>query len=128
MADAGRDRTERPLRVLADLLVVLDERPGAAARRLARLDERAGTALRSDAEIFTGTPAELAGLLLDWRAAGLDGFRLRPAALPHDLTAITRGLVPELQRRGAFRTAYDSTTLRGHLGLPRPVSRYATAG
>ncbi|MBT2869973.1 LLM class flavin-dependent oxidoreductase [Streptomyces sp. McG7] len=128
VADAGRDRTERPLRVLADLLVVLDERPGAAARRLARLDERAGTALRSDAEIFTGTPAELAGLLLDWRAAGLDGFRLRPAALPHDLTSITRGLVPELQRRGAFRTAYDSTTLRGHLGLPRPVSRYATAG
>ncbi|MGA5273614.1 NtaA/DmoA family FMN-dependent monooxygenase [Streptomyces cellulosae] len=74
------------------------------------------------------TPAELADLLLDWRAAGLDGFRLRPAALPHDLTAITRGLVPELQRRGVFRTAYDSTTLRGHLGLPRPVSRYATAG
>ncbi|CAL9403781.1 Nitrilotriacetate monooxygenase component A [Streptomyces sp. enrichment culture] len=51
-----------------------------------------------------------------------------PAAVPHDLTAITRGLVPELQRRGAFRTAYDSTTLRGHLGLTRPVSRYATAG
>ncbi len=32
---------------------------------------------------------------------GLTGFRLRPGALPHDLTAITRGLVPELQRRGA---------------------------
>ncbi len=127
VADAGRDRTERPLRVLADLLVVLDERPGAAARRLARLDERAGTALRSDAEIFTGTPPN-SPASSSTGAPGLDGFRLRPAALPHDLTAITRGLVPELQRRGAFRTAYDSTTLRGHLGLPRPVSRYATAG
>ncbi|MFJ8803516.1 LLM class flavin-dependent oxidoreductase [Streptomyces sp. NPDC102487] len=124
----GRDVTERPLRTFADLLVLLDDQPGAAARRKARLDEAAGTGLASDAEIFTGTPAELADLLLDWRSAGLDGFRLRPATLPHDLTAITRGLVPELQRRGVFRRRYESTTLRGHLGLPRPTSRYATAG
>lgn len=124
----GRDVTERPLRTFADLLVLLDDEPGAAARRKARLDEVAGAELASDAEIFTGTPGELADLLLDWRAAGLDGFRLRPATLPHDLTAITRSLVPELQRRGVFRTAYASTTLRGHLGLTRPASRYATAG
>ncbi|MGW7428015.1 LLM class flavin-dependent oxidoreductase [Streptomyces sp. NPDC054861] len=124
----GRDVTERPLRTFADLVVFLDDEPGAAARRKARLDEAAGAALASDAEIFTGTPAELADLLLDWRSTGLDGFRLRPAALPHDLTAITRGLVPELQRRGVFRTEYASTTLRGHLGLERPTSRYAKAG
>ncbi|MFD5716565.1 LLM class flavin-dependent oxidoreductase [Streptomyces sp. NPDC127036] len=124
----GRDVTERPLRTFADLLVLLDDEPGAAGRRKARLDEAAGTELASDAEIFTGTPAELADLLLDWRSAGLDGFRLRPATLPHDLTAITRGLVPELQRRGVFRRRYESTTLRGHLGLPRPTSLYATAG
>ncbi|MFD6492762.1 LLM class flavin-dependent oxidoreductase [Streptomyces sp. NPDC060188] len=124
----GRDVTERPLRIFADLLVLLDEEPGAAARRKARLDEVAGAELASDAEVFTGTPSELADLLLDWRSAGLDGFRLRPAALPHDLTAITRGLVPELQRRGVFRTRYESTTLRAHLGLPRPASRYTTAG
>ncbi|MFF2101248.1 LLM class flavin-dependent oxidoreductase [Streptomyces sp. NPDC058202] len=128
VARTGRDVTERPLRIFADLLVLLDDEPGAAARRKARLDEVAGTELASDAEIFTGTPAELADLLLDWRSAGLDGFRLRPATLPHDLTAITRGLVPELQRRGVFRRRYESTTLRGHLGLPRPTSRYATAG
>ena len=41
---------------------------------------------------------------MDWRQAGLSGFRLRPGAIPDDLEAITRGLVPELQRRGAFRT------------------------
>ncbi|NED90193.1 FMNH2-dependent monooxygenase, partial [Streptomyces sp. SID11233] len=53
--------------------------------------------------------------------------RLRPAVLGHDLRGITRGLVPELQRRGAFRTAYTATTLRGHLGLdPHPANRYAT--
>ncbi|MET8173830.1 LLM class flavin-dependent oxidoreductase [Streptomyces clavifer] len=124
----GRDVTSRPLRTFADLLVLLDEKPGAAARRLARLDETAGAELTSDAEIFTGTPGELADLLLDRHSVGLDGFRLRPAALPHDLAAITRGLVPELQRRGAFRTEYESATLRGHLRLPRPVGRYATAG
>ncbi|MFJ1858969.1 LLM class flavin-dependent oxidoreductase [Streptomyces anulatus] len=121
----GRDVRDRPLLRFADLLVLLDEEPGAAARRRARLDESAGTGLASDAAIFTGTPGDLADLLLDWRDAGLDGFRLRPAVLPHDLTAITRGLVPELQRRGAFRTAYGATTLRGHLGLARPAGRYA---
>ncbi len=124
----GRDLADRPLRTFADLVVLLDHEPGAAARRKARLDEVAGAELASDAEIFTGTPAELADLLLDWRSTGLDGFRLRPAVLPHDLTAITRGLVPELQRRGVFRTEYTSTTLRGHLGLARPSSRYAKAG
>ncbi|MFD9499618.1 LLM class flavin-dependent oxidoreductase [Streptomyces sp. NPDC060035] len=121
----GRDLRDRPLRTFAELLVFLDEEPGAAARRKARLDELAGAELASDAEIFVGTPGELADLLLDWRTAGLDGFRLRPGTLPHDLTAITRGLVPELQQRGVFRTVYDATTLRGHLGLPRPTSRYA---
>ncbi|MGY3334771.1 alkanesulfonate monooxygenase SsuD/methylene tetrahydromethanopterin reductase-like flavin-dependent oxidoreductase (luciferase family) [Streptomyces filamentosus] len=121
----GRDREDRPLLVLADLLVLLDDVPGEAARRLARLDELAGAPLASDAEIFAGTPDELADLLLDRHAAGLDGFRLRPAVLPHDLTAVTRGLVPALRRRSAFRGAYTASTLRGHLGLARPESRYA---
>jgi hypothetical protein len=34
-------------------------------------------------------------------------------------------VIPELQRRGLFRTEYEGTTLRDHLGLRRPVSRYA---
>jgi hypothetical protein len=69
----------------------------------------------------------LADLLQEWHVAGLSGFRLRPAALPHDLTQITEGLVPELRRRGLFRAGYESATLRGVLGLPRPVNRYAIA-
>ncbi|WP_329491365.1 LLM class flavin-dependent oxidoreductase [Kitasatospora sp. NBC_01246] len=125
VAATGRDLRARPLRRFADLVVLLDDSPAAAADRKARLDELAGAELASDAVVFTGTAAALADLLLDWRSAGLDGFRLRPAALPHDLEAITRALVPELQRRGAFRTAYTATTLRGHLGLERPVNRYA---
>ncbi|MFE2724843.1 LLM class flavin-dependent oxidoreductase [Kitasatospora sp. NPDC059327] len=123
----GRDLRARPLRRFADLIVLLDDSPAAAADRKARLDDLAGAELASDAAVFVGTAAGLADLLLDWRSAGLDGFRLRPAALPHDLNAITRALVPELQRRGAFRTAYTATTLRGHLGLERPANRYARA-
>jgi len=63
----------------------------------------------------------------DWQSAGLTGFRLRPAAVPHDLTQITGVLVPELQRRGAFREDYEAGTLRGLLGLDRPASRHAAA-
>lgn len=81
-----------------------------------------------DALVFTGTPAELADLLAEWHAAGVRGFRLRPASPPDDLSAIVDGVVPELQRRGVFRTAYTADTLRGHLGLPRPANRYAGTG
>ncbi|MEU8383665.1 LLM class flavin-dependent oxidoreductase [Streptosporangium sp. NPDC048865] len=113
------------LRIFADLVVLLAENGHDARERRARLDELDGAAYTSDAAIFAGTPGELADLLLEWRAAGLEGFRLRPAVLPTDLHAITRGLVPELQARGAFRRAYEAGTLRGHLRLPRPASRYA---
>jgi hypothetical protein len=91
------------------------------------MDERAGHAYTSDATVFTGTPDQLAGLLLDWERSGLSGFRLRPGAIPDDLEMITRDLVPELQRRGAFRTGYDAGTLRERFGLSRPASRYAHA-
>ena len=100
---------------------------GGRRRAQARLDERAGTEYTSDALIFAGTAAELADLLQEWQAAGLSGFRLRPAALPHDLTYLTERLVPELQRRGLFRAGYEADTLRGLLGLARPANRYAAA-
>ncbi|MFF6813314.1 LLM class flavin-dependent oxidoreductase [Streptomyces sp. NPDC012403] len=118
-------RAGQPLHVFADLVVLLDDDPGAAAARRERLDALAGESYTSDARVFTGTPAALADLLLEWRSAGLTGYRLRPAVLGHDLPAITRSLVPELQRRGAFRLAYEADTLRGLLGLARPANRYA---
>jgi alkanesulfonate monooxygenase SsuD/methylene tetrahydromethanopterin reductase-like flavin-dependent oxidoreductase (luciferase family) len=113
--------------VFGDLVVFLADSAAQAEDRKARLDSLDGTDFTSDARVFTGTPAELADLLQEWQEAGLTGFRLRPGAVPHDLEAITRGLVPELQRRGAFRDAYEADTLRGLLGLPRPANRYAPA-
>lgn len=113
--------------VFADLVVFADHSAEAARARRHRLDEVAGAEYRSDAKVFAGTPRELADLLEEWHSAGLSGFRLRPAALPHDLVQITDGLVPELRRRGLFRTAYEADTLRGLLGLGRPANRYAVA-
>ncbi|WP_314175122.1 LLM class flavin-dependent oxidoreductase [Streptomyces winkii] len=118
-------RAEVPLHVFGDLVVFLDDDQGAAAARRERLDDLAGSPYTGDARVFTGTAAQLADLLQELQSAGLSGFRLRPAVLGHDLPAITDGLVPELQRRGAFRRSYEAGTLRGLLGLARPANRYS---
>ncbi|MFG2126851.1 LLM class flavin-dependent oxidoreductase [Streptomyces sp. NPDC048751] len=120
-------RAGEPLHVFGDLVVFLDDDQAAAEDRRARLDALAGEPYTSDARIFAGTPTQLADVLQEFQAAGLTGFRLRPAVVGHDLPAITRDLVPELQRRDAFRRAYEADTLRGLLGLPRPANRYAAA-
>ena len=115
------------LRVYADLVVLLDTAEETGQQRLARLDEAAGAPFTSDAAVFAGGAAALADLILQWTAAGVDGIRLRPGVLPDDLTAVADALVPELQRRGAFRTAYPDGPLRALLGLPSTVpNRYAT--
>jgi alkanesulfonate monooxygenase SsuD/methylene tetrahydromethanopterin reductase-like flavin-dependent oxidoreductase (luciferase family) len=128
-AAVGRDGD--PLHVLGDLLVVLDDSAVAARDRLRRLDETdgagGGPGLRSDARILTGTATDVADVLESWHGTGLAGARLRPAVTAHDLPRITGELVPELQRRGLFCTAYESDTLRGHFGLARPADRYARA-
>ncbi|WP_250289271.1 LLM class flavin-dependent oxidoreductase [Streptomyces atroolivaceus] len=116
-----REEAGRPpgaLRVFADVAVVLGGSQEGADARQAALEEAAGAPFTSDAAVFSGTPEGLADLLEEWfREGGADGFRLRPAVLPDDLDAIVSGLVPVLQQRGLFRTAYTARTLRGHLGL-----------
>ncbi|MFD5121906.1 LLM class flavin-dependent oxidoreductase [Streptomyces sp. NPDC058385] len=124
-AQAAAGRADETVHVFGDLVVFLDDDPAAAAARRERLDGLAGYTYTSDARIFTGTPAQLADLLQELQQSGLTGFRLRPGVVGHDLPAITQGLVPELQRRGAFRSAYEADTLRGLLGLTRPANRYA---
>jgi alkanesulfonate monooxygenase SsuD/methylene tetrahydromethanopterin reductase-like flavin-dependent oxidoreductase (luciferase family) len=124
-ADAGRGA--QTVHVFGDLVIFLDDTEAAAVARKQRLDKLAGTEYSSDAHVYAGTAAGLADLLQDWQTAGLTGFRLRPAALPHDLTYLTEQLVPELQRRGLFRASYEAGTLRGLLGLGRPANRYAAA-
>ncbi|MCD7109332.1 LLM class flavin-dependent oxidoreductase [Rhizobium sp. DKSPLA3] len=74
---------------------------------------------------FVGTPESVADEMETWiDAEGSDGFNVVFPYLPQGLDDVAHRLVPELQRRGRFRTAYDGTTLRDHLGLPRPDNRF----
>jgi hypothetical protein len=47
--------------------------------------------------------------------------------VPGGLDEFVDRVVPELQRRGLFRTEYEGRTLRENLGLPRPESRFFPA-
>jgi alkanesulfonate monooxygenase SsuD/methylene tetrahydromethanopterin reductase-like flavin-dependent oxidoreductase (luciferase family) len=119
-------RENPPLRVVADLVVFLDDEPGQALVRKERLDQLDGRPLRSDALIFTGTPADLVDLLAEWQSAGIEGYRLRPGAIPHDFDAITHEVVAELADRSLRAPSYQESTLRARFGLLRPSSRYAS--
>ena len=69
-----------------------------------------------------GGPKEIADQLEEWFVEGAaDGFNVMPPILPQSLELFVDHVVPELQRRGLFRTAYEGTTLREHLGLKRPA-------
>ena len=72
-----------------------------------------------------GSPSEIADDMARWfLARGVDGFLIQPAYLPGGLKDFTEMVVPELQERGLFRTAYEGPMLRDQLGLSRPTSRY----
>jgi hypothetical protein len=60
-----------------------------------------------------------------FREEGVDGFLIQPPILPGGLEDFVTLVVPELQKRGLFRTEYEGRTLRDRLGLPRPPSRYS---
>ncbi len=67
---------------------------------------------------FIGTAMQVADALEEWFTTGAcDGFVLGASINPFTLQLIRDELVPELQRRGLFRTEYTGTTLREHLGL-----------
>lgn len=71
--------------------------------------------------IVVGTPEQVADDVERWfRYGAADGFNVMPDVLPSGFDDFVDHLVPELQRRGLFRTDYEASTLRGHLGLPVP--------
>jgi FMN-dependent oxidoreductase (nitrilotriacetate monooxygenase family) len=71
---------------------------------------------------FVGTGVQVADQMEEWFHGGAcDGFVLAATHLPGAFEDVVRMVVPELQRRGLFRTGYDGATLREHLGLQRPV-------
>lgn len=77
---------------------------------------------------FVGTPETIADEMEAWlEERGSDGFNVMFPFVPAGLDAFTGKVVPELQRRGIFRKEYEGTTLRDHLGLPRPENRFFPA-
>ena len=72
-----------------------------------------------------GTPTDIADQMEQWLVEeGADGFNVMFPYLPAGLDDVVDKVVPELQRRGIFRRAYEGATLRDHLGLPRPGNRF----
>lgn len=77
---------------------------------------------------FVGSPEDVADEMQAWlEGEACDGFTVVMPYLPQGLDDICERLVPVLQRRGLFRTEYEGTTLREHLGLPRPENRFFNA-
>ena len=76
--------------------------------------------------IVRGTASDVADNIEEWfENYGADGFNVMPPFLPGGLDDFVNLVVPELQRRGLFRTEYEGKTLRENLGLKQPKSRYA---
>jgi FMN-dependent oxidoreductase (nitrilotriacetate monooxygenase family) len=74
---------------------------------------------------MVGTAHSIADQMEQWLVEeGSDGFNVMFPYLPGGLDDFVDKVVPELQRRDIFRREYEGTTLREHLGLPRPVNRF----
>ncbi len=78
---------------------------------------------------FTGTPETIANEMEEWLLSdACDGFNIMFPYVPGGLDDFVDKVVPELQRRGLFRTEYEGRTLRENLGLPRPANRFFPDG
>jgi len=78
---------------------------------------------------FVGAAKTVAEEMETWvMEGGSDGFNVMFPYLPAGLDDFVDKVVPELQRRGVYRTAYEGATLRENLGLPRPSNRFFAKG
>ncbi len=100
-------------------VIALAKSEGLTVRQLAqRLGGYGGSA-------FVGTPETIADEMEEWlMTEACDGFNVMFPFLPAGLDDFVDRVVPELQRRGLFRTEYEGKTLRENLGLPRPENRF----
>ncbi|MFB7775963.1 LLM class flavin-dependent oxidoreductase [Streptomyces bauhiniae] len=124
----GRDSRWELAAGHAEIILLDADSPAAAREARAELLSRAG---RDDLRVLirigvTETPDTLPELLADWHAeAGTDGFHLVTTHPTEELPAVIHDVVPALRARGLFRATHTGRTLRDHLGLTRPDSRYA---
>lgn len=65
-----------------------------------------------------GTPKDIVDEMERWFDAGVaDGFNLMPPEFPNSLEDFVDDVVPELQKRGLYRTEYEGTTFRENIGI-----------
>ncbi|WP_437883992.1 NtaA/DmoA family FMN-dependent monooxygenase [Pseudomonas sp. LRF_L74] len=77
---------------------------------------------------IVGSPERVAEHIENWfRQGASDGFIVMPGQGLEGARLFAEQVVPLLQRRGLFRSDYQHQTLRGHLGLPIPRSRYGAS-
>jgi FMN-dependent oxidoreductase (nitrilotriacetate monooxygenase family) len=105
------------------------------AEQIAKLARDNGWTLRQTVEFisspkptpFAGSPETVATEIQRWfDARALDGLNIH-VGHPAQWHRFRTEVVPILQERGVFRTDYESTTLRGNLGIPIPENRYTAA-
>ena len=77
--------------------------------------------------LVIGSATEVADQLELWfKNEAADGFNIFPAWMPGGVEDFAELVIPELQRRGLYRTRYEGGTLRENLGLERPANRYCS--
>jgi FMN-dependent oxidoreductase (nitrilotriacetate monooxygenase family) len=73
--------------------------------------------------VFKGDAKQVADQMEDWYTSNAcDGFNITMPVMPRSLNDFVTLVIPELQRRGLFRTEYEGETLREVMGLPVPVN------
>lgn len=81
--------------------------------------------LASPRGTFIGTAEHVADLVQEWVEAGAaDGFIISAENIPTAIEDFADKVIPILQERGVARIEYEHNTLRGHLGLDKPTTRY----
>jgi len=106
-------------RARQDRIIAMGKR-GMSIREIGRV-----LAMSQTHRVIWGTPQSIADDLTEWLEQGAaDGFNLLFAHYPKPLEEWVDMVIPELQRRGRFRTEYESTTFRGNLGVPIPQNRF----
>jgi FMN-dependent oxidoreductase (nitrilotriacetate monooxygenase family) len=66
--------------------------------------------------VFVGSPQRIADTLQEWVTdTDVDGFNLAYAVTPESFEDVVAHIVPELQKRGVYPTAYKQGTLREKL-------------
>lgn len=125
-AAVAKGRDAERLRLFSEAVVVIGEDDAEAEALLDRLNSAAGRT--GEGHYIVGGPAKVAdGLEALARTDGTDGIDIRFAFLPDQLALYAESVAPELTRRGLLREAYEGRSLREHLGLERPLNRYAAA-